>query len=112
MKYSIISDNVKIGKDVKIYSFVNLYGCEINDNCFIGPFVEIQKNTKIGSFTKVQSHTFICELVSIGKNCFIGHSVVFINDKFSKGKPAGGNKNLWKKTLIGTNHIYIIYFLY
>jgi acetyltransferase-like isoleucine patch superfamily enzyme len=95
--------NVKFGKNIKIIKPVNLYGCDIKDNCFIGPFVEIQKNTTIGTSSKIQSHTFICELVSIGNNCFIGHSVVFINDKFSEGKPAEGNKTLWKKTTIGNN---------
>lgn len=79
-EYICISDDVKLGKDVKIYRFVNLYGCEIGDESKIGTFVEIQKGAKIGKNCKISSHTFICEGVNIGDNCFIGHSVVFIND--------------------------------
>ena len=78
--------NVKFGKNVTIIEPVNLYDCYIGDNCFIGPFVEIQKNVKILGNTRIQSHSFICENVSIGKNCFIGHGVNFINDKFYKKK--------------------------
>lgn len=95
--------DVDFGENVTIVSPVNLYGCSIGDNCFIGPFVEIQKNVSIGTSTKVQSHTFICELVTIGNNCFIGHGVMFINDLFSEGGPAMGNQNLWKATEIGDN---------
>ncbi|OYY99418.1 MAG: UDP-3-O-(3-hydroxymyristoyl)glucosamine N-acyltransferase [Sphingobacteriia bacterium 28-36-52] len=95
--------NVSFGNNVKVVFPVNLYGCSIGNNTFIGPFVEIQKNSSIGSNCKIQSHTFICELVSIGDNCFIGHGVMFTNDKFSEGKPAGGNKEHWKKTVIGNN---------
>jgi len=95
--------NVKFGKNVKIVKPVNIYGCEISDNVFIGPFVEIQKDVKIGNNCKIQSHSFLCELVTIGNNCFIGHGVMFINDLFSKGEPAGGDKKLWKETRIGNN---------
>ena len=95
--------NVSFGNNVKVVFPVNLYECSTGDNTFIGPFVEIQKNSSIGSNCKIQSHTFICELVSIGDNCFIGHGVMFTNDKFSEGKPAEGNKELWKKTVIGNN---------
>lgn len=95
--------DVKFGEGVKIVKPVNLYGCTIGSNCFIGPFVEIQKNVTIGSRSKIQSHSFICELVSIGDDCFVGHSVMFINDVFSVGKPAGGNSDLWKPTKIGNN---------
>jgi acetyltransferase-like isoleucine patch superfamily enzyme len=95
--------NVKFGDDVKVINPVNLYGCEIGSNCFIGPFVEIQKDVLIGHRTKIQSHSFICELVHIGNDCFIGHGVMFINDLFSEGGPARGNKTLWKKTVIGNN---------
>jgi len=95
--------DVKFGKNVTVINPVNLYECKIDDNCFIGPFVEIQKNVNIKKNTKIQSHAFICELVSIGKNCFISHGVKFINDTFSKGKPAGGDKKLWKSTKIGDN---------
>ncbi len=95
--------NVSFGTEVKVVEPVNLYECFIGNNCFIGPFVEIQKGTKIGKRTKVQSHSFICELVSIGNDCFIGHGVMFINDLFADGKPAGGDMKLWKSTRIGNN---------
>lgn len=94
---------IKKGKNLKIINPVNIYGVVFGDNCFVGPFTEIQKNVKIGDNTKIQSHTFICELVSIGKNCFIGHGVVFINDKFKDLKPANGNKDKWLKTKIDSN---------
>ncbi len=93
--------NCKFGENVKIVEPANLYGCEIGDNCFIGPFVEIQKKVSIGSNTKVQSHSFICELVDIGNDCFIGHGVMFINDLFREGKPAGGDQSKWMSTSIG-----------
>ena len=93
--------NTQFGQEVKVVQPVNIYGASIGDHCFIGPFVEIQKDVTIGSRTKVQSHTFICELVTIGQDCFIAHGVMFINDLFAKGGPAGGDKTLWKKTNIG-----------
>ena len=93
--------NVHSGLNVKIVEPVNIYGCSINDNCFVGPFVEIQKDVTIGQRTKIQSHTFICELVNIGDDCFIGHGVMFINDLFQTGGPAQGDKSLWKSTNIG-----------
>lgn len=93
--------NVQFGKNVKIVQPVNIYGCSIMDDCFVGPFVEIQKDVTIGNNTKIQSHTFICELVTIGNDCFIGHGVMFINDLFSKGGPAQGDKTLWASTKIG-----------
>jgi len=74
-------NNVKLGKDVKIFDFVNLYGCSIDDNTKIGTFVEIQKNASIGKNCKISSHTFICEGVYIDDNVFVGHNVTFINDK-------------------------------
>lgn len=95
--------NVQFGVNVKIVSPVNIYGCTIDDNCFIGPFVEIQKDVSIGKSTKIQSHSFICELVTIGEKCFIGHGVCFINDLFEDGGPAQGDQTKWKKTLIGNN---------
>ena len=94
------------GGNVTVVQPVNLYGCEIGSNTFVGPFVEIQKKVQIGENCKIQSHTFICELVTIGSNCFIGHGVMFINDLFSEGKPAGGKQELWKSTQIG-NHVSI-----
>lgn len=98
--------DVHFGKNVKITEPVNLYECDISDNCFIGPFVEIQKNVIIGSNTKIQSHSFICEMVVIGSNCFVGHAVMFINDLFKEGQPAGGDKSKWEPTQVG-NHVYI-----
>lgn len=95
--------NVKYGENFKYVEPVNIYGCELGENVFVGPFVEIQKDVKIGNNTKIQSHTFVCEFVTIGDNCFIGHGVMFINDIFSKGTPAQGDKTLWKKTSIGNN---------
>ncbi len=92
---SAIKD-VVFGVNVKIVEPVNIYGCSIDDNSFIGPFVEIQKNVTIGKNCKIQSHTFVCELVDIGDNCFIGHGVVFINDTFVNNGPAQGKKELWK----------------
>lgn len=79
-----ISQDVKLGRDVKIYAFVNLYGCEIGDDTKIGTFVEIQKGAKIGRRVKISSHSFICEGVSIEDEVFIGHGVMFINDKFPR----------------------------
>jgi acetyltransferase-like isoleucine patch superfamily enzyme len=102
IKYSGIK-NVEFGKNVTVVEPVNLYGCKIGDNSFIGPFVEIQKDVEIGARTKVQSHTFICELVTVGDDCFIAHGVMFINDLFDSGGPAGGDKSKWKKTVIGNN---------
>lgn len=93
--------NVSMGTQVKIIQPVNLYGCTIGDECFVGPFVEIQKSVVIGNRVKVQSHSFICELVTIGDDCFIGHGVMFINDLFSNGGPAGGDKTKWIATRIG-----------
>jgi acetyltransferase-like isoleucine patch superfamily enzyme len=98
--------NVKFGENVKIVQPVNLYKCTIGNNCFIGPFTEIQKNVTIGDNVKVQSHSFICELVTVGNDCFIGHGVMFINDLFSNGGPAGGDQSQWKKTVVG-NHVSI-----
>ncbi len=93
--------DVKFGDGVKVVGPSNLYGCEIGDGTFVGPFVEVQKGAKIGSRCKVQSHAFVCELVTVGDDCFIGHGVMFINDTFSSGGPAGGRKELWKSTKIG-----------
>lgn len=95
--------DVVFEKNVVVVSPVNLYECFIGENCFIGPFVEIQKGVIIGSGTKIQSHSFVCELVAIGDNCTIAHGVMFINDKFSSGGPAGGNIDLWESTKIGNN---------
>jgi len=100
---SISIRDVEFGENVAVVEPVNLYECVIGDNTFIGPFVEIQKGVKIGKNCKVQSHSFICELVNIGHNCVISHGVMFINDTFSSGHPAGGDRKLWKSTTIGNN---------
>lgn len=84
MKFTSIAPDVKLGENVRIYNFVNLYGCEIGDNSKIGTFVEIQKGAKIGNNCKISSHTFICEGVTIEDGCFIGHNVTFINDKYPR----------------------------
>ena len=105
-KRSIGIKNVNFGENITVVEPVNLYGCTIGDDCFIGPFVEIQKDVTIGKNTKVQSHAFICELVTIGNNCFISHGAMFINDLFEEGGPAGGDKTKWKSTVIG-NHVSI-----
>jgi len=105
MKYCLIAPDVKLGKNVKLFSFVNLYGCKIGDNTKIGAFVEIQKNAVIGRNCKISSHAFICEGVTIGDNCFISHGVVFINDKYPKAVNPNGNlesENEWKERFIKT----------
>jgi UDP-2-acetamido-3-amino-2,3-dideoxy-glucuronate N-acetyltransferase len=94
-----IAPDVKLGQDVKIYDFVNLYGCEIGDNTKIGAFVEIQKNARIGKNCKISSHTFICEGVTIEDNVFIGHNVTFINDKYPRATADDGQlqtEDHWK----------------
>src|SRR5690606_15408172 len=91
MKYCIISDDVKLGADVKIFSFVNLYGCSIGDRTKIGTFVEIQKGVTIGADCKISSHTFICEGVTIEDRVFIGHNVTFINDKIPRATNEDGS---------------------
>ena len=90
MDKKIIND-VKLGKDVKIFDFVNLYGCSIDDNSKIGTFVEIQKGVSVGKNCKISSHTFICEGVHIDDNVFVGHNVTFINDKFPKSVNTDGS---------------------
>lgn len=89
-EFSRISPDVKLGEDVKIYAFVNLYGCEIGDESKIGTFVEIQKGAKIGKRVKVSSHTFICEGVTIEDEAFIGHGVMFINDRHPRSTTESG----------------------
>lgn len=93
--------DVKFGQRVKMVEPCNLYACEIADDCFIGPFTEIQAGVVVGARTRVQSHAFICELVSIGEDCFVGHGVMFINDTFATGGPARGRRELWRSTKIG-----------
>lgn len=95
--------DVDFGVDVTVVEPANLYECFIGDEAFVGPFVEIQKGVKVGKRTRIQSHTFVCELVEIGDDCFIGHGVMFINDLFEEGGPAGGDATKWKATKIGNN---------
>ncbi len=89
--YLSIGSDVKLGKDVELSRFINLYGCEIGDQSKIGAFVEIQKNVKVGKRCKISSHTFICEGVTIEDNVFIGHGVTFINDSYPRATNADGN---------------------
>jgi acetyltransferase-like isoleucine patch superfamily enzyme len=93
--------DVAFGRNVTVIEPCNLYGCQIGDDCFIGPFVEIQKDVSIGRGTKIQSHAFVCELVTIGDECFVSHGAMFVNDLFATGGPARGDKSLWKSTKIG-----------
>ncbi len=104
--HSVTIRDVAFGERVKVVEPVNLYGCDIGDDCFIGPFVEVQSGVKIGSRCKIQSHSFICDLVTLGDDCFIAHGVMFINDLFEKGGPAGGRKEQWRSTEVG-NHVSI-----
>jgi len=90
MKFVSIAGDVQLGKNVKIYNFVNLYGCRIGDNSKIGTFVEIQKGAIVGKNCKISSHSFICEGVTIEDNCFIGHNVTFINDRYPRATNAAG----------------------
>ena len=89
--YACIAPDVKLGRDVKLSKFINLYGCEIGDESKIGAFVEIQKNATIGKRCKISSHTFICEGVTVEDNVFIGHGVMFINDIYPRATAANGN---------------------
>ena len=93
--------DVSFGERVTVVEPVNLYGCAIGDDSFIGPFVEIQREVTIGKRCRIQSHAFVCELVEIGDDCFISHGAMFINDLFSTGGPAKGQRNLWRSTKIG-----------
>jgi acetyltransferase-like isoleucine patch superfamily enzyme len=89
-EFVCIAPDVKLGKNVKLSKFINMYGCEVGDETKIGAFVEIQKNARIGRRCKISSHTFICEGVNIEDNVFIGHSVTFINDAYPRATTAGG----------------------
>lgn len=90
-EFARIAPDVKLGKDVRIYAFVNLYGCEIGDESKIGTFVEIQKDVHVGKRVKISSHTFICEGVTIEDEVFVGHGVMFINDKYPHATTDEGN---------------------
>lgn len=95
--------NVNFGSNVTVVHPVNLYGCTIGNDSFVGPFVEIQKDVFIGRRCRIQSHVFICELVTIGDDCFISHGATFINDRFAVGGPAMGRRGLWDSTVLGSN---------
>ena len=92
--------DVRFGKNVTVVQPVNLYGCRIDDDSFVGPFVEVQKGAQIGKRCRIQSHAFVCELVTIGDDCFISHGAMFINDLFVEGRPAA-NRSLWRPTKLG-----------
>ena len=97
--FRCIAADVKLGKDVKLAQFINLYGCEIGDETKLGAFVEIQKNARVGARCKISSHTFVCEGVTIEDNVFIGHNVAFINDTYPRATASGGGlqtENDWK----------------
>jgi acetyltransferase-like isoleucine patch superfamily enzyme len=98
--------DVQFGANVKIVQPVNVYGCVIGDDCFIGPFVEIQRKVTIGRRTRIQSHAFICELVEIGEDCFISHGAMFVNDLARAGQPAFSRPDLWKRTRLG-NRVFV-----
>jgi acetyltransferase-like isoleucine patch superfamily enzyme len=98
--------DVQFGTNVKVVEPVNLYGCAIGDDCFIGPFVEIQRKVTVGRRTRIQSHVFICELVTIGDDCFISHGAMFVNDLARGGQPAFSRPDLWKSTQLG-NRVFI-----
>ena len=89
-EFQAIAPSVKLGKDVKLSRFINLYGCEIGDETKIGAFVEIQKDSRVGRCCKISSHTFVCEGVDIEDNVFVGHSVTFINDVYPRATASGG----------------------
>ena len=94
--------DVTFGERVSVVQPVNLYGCTIGDDCFIGPFVEIQRGVVIGKRCRIQSPAFVCELVAIGDDCFISQGAMFINDVFATGGPAKGRPDLWRATGIGS----------
>ncbi len=101
-----IREDVRFGEGVTVVEPVNLYGCAIGDESFIGPFVEIQSGASVGRRCRIQSHAFICDLVTIGDDCFISHGAMFVNDTFAGGGPARGDTSKWKSTTIG-NHVSI-----
>lgn len=103
---SIAVRDVTCGRGVVIVGPSNVYGCTLDDDVFVGPFVEIQRGVRIGARSRVQSHAFVCELVTIGADCVISHGVTFTNDLFKKGGPARGDRTLWKETRVG-DHVSI-----
>ena len=97
--------DVQFGKNVTVVQPANLYGCTIGDECFVGPFVEIQRNVTIGAYTRIQSHAFVCEKVTIGRHCFIAHGVMFINDLF-RGGAVSREPGEWMDTVLG-DHVLV-----
>lgn len=93
--------DVSFGTNVKIVEPANIYACTLGNDVFVGPFCEIQKGVIIGDRTRVQSHSFVCELVTVGEDCFIGHGVMFVNDRFAGGGPARGDTTKWESTTLG-----------
>jgi acetyltransferase-like isoleucine patch superfamily enzyme len=104
-QFTVIADDVKLGEGVKIFHFVNLYGCEIGDGTKVGSFVEIQKGVKVGKNCKISSHTFICEGVTIEDDCFIGHGVMFINDKYPRATNEDGSMQTETDWTVEETHI-------
>ncbi|MDD5699224.1 MAG: acyltransferase [Victivallaceae bacterium] len=92
--------DVRHGDNFTVVQPVNIYSCIFGDDCFVGPFTEVQKNVTVGHRTRIQSHCFLCELVAVGDDCFIGHGVMFINDLLKTGAPSYDPQD-WKKTTIG-----------
>jgi acetyltransferase-like isoleucine patch superfamily enzyme len=103
--HQLIAPDVKLGREVRIQAFVNLYGCEIGDETKIGPFVEIQKGAKIGQRCKISSHTFICEGVTVEDEVFVGHGVTFINDRLPRATTAGGKMQAETDWECQTTHV-------
>lgn len=93
--------NVTAGNNVTIVEPSNVYDCRLGDDVFVGPFVEIQRGVSIGARSRIQSHAFVCELVEIGEDCVVAHGVMFINDPYTIGHPARGQRQLWKPTRVG-----------
>jgi len=98
--------DVSFGENVTLVKPANLYGCTIGDDCFIGPFVEIQRNVVVGRRCRIQSHALVCELVTIGDDCVVSHGAMFINDRFAIGGPARRRRELWRPTRLG-NHVSV-----
>ena len=104
-QFTVIADDVKLGLGVKVFHFVNMYGCEIGDGTKVGSFVEIQKGVKVGKNCKISSHTFICEGITIEDDCFIGHGVMFINDKYPRATNEDGSMQTEADWKVETTHI-------
>ena len=100
-RYAAAIRDINVGNNVKIVEPANVYECTLGDDVFVGPFCEVQKGVVIGARTRVQSHSFVCELVTVGEDCFIGHGVMFVNDRFLGGGPARGDVTKWESTTLG-----------